>query len=193
MLHAFRLYHLFTLSFAQLMVSSVLVLTPLRNLDTRLRWTGSRFTEVALGALGAAAIAAVSCFLTVVISGEPLKGVETAAFILWIFTTVVIVARPDNSVIGKIFYSSYLAAGFSFLGFAAYVAASSARSVGETLTALLLIVLDLGAFLVWNSNINYVSDVMCRTRRSRPFPVPTRTISRWSRCTSRPTTSRPSS
>ena len=52
------------------------------------------------------------------------------------------------------------------------MAVSSARSIGETITASLLIVLDLGAFMVWNSNINYVSDVMCRTRRTRPFPVP---------------------
>ena len=94
------------------------MLTPARNLDTRLRWTGSRFTEVVLGALGAAAIAAISCFLTVVISGEPVKGVESAAFVLVIFSAVVIIARPDNSVIGKIFYASFLAAGFTFLGFA---------------------------------------------------------------------------
>jgi cellulose synthase/poly-beta-1,6-N-acetylglucosamine synthase-like glycosyltransferase len=172
MLTDLTLFDLFTLSFVQLVVSTVLVLTPARNLDTRLRWTGSRFTEVVLGTLGAAAIAAVSCFLTAVLWGLPLKGVESAAYLLVIFSVIVIIARPDCSVIGKIFYASYAAAGFTFLGFAAFIAMNSTRSIAETLTASLLIVLDLGAFLVWNSNISYVSDVMARTRRTRPFPVP---------------------
>jgi hypothetical protein len=171
MLTDLTLFDLFTLSFVQLVVSTVLVLTPARNLDTRLRWTGSRFTEVVLGTLGAAAIAAVSCFLTAVLWGLPLKGVESAAYLLVIFS-VIVIARPDCSVIGKIFYASYAAAGFTFLGFAAFIAMNSTRSIAETLTASLLIVLDLGAFLVWNSNISYVSDVMARTRRTRPFPVP---------------------
>ncbi len=172
MLNNLTLYDLFTLSFVQLVVSTVLVLTPARNLDTRLRWTGSRFTEVALGTLGAAAIAAISCFLTAVLWGLPLTGVESAAYLLVIFSVIVIIARPDCSVVGKIFYASYAAAGFTFLGFAANVALNSTRSIAETLTASLLIILDLGAFLVWNSNISYVSDVMARTRRTRPFPVP---------------------
>jgi hypothetical protein len=171
MLHSLRLYDLFVLSFVQLVVSTVLVLSPARKLDTRLRWTGSRFTEVFLGTLGAAVVVAVSCFLTAVLWGLPLKGVEAAAYLLVILSLVVIIVRPDCSVVGKIFYASYAAAGFTFLGFAAVVAANATRSIAETLTASLLIVLDLGAFLVWNSNINYVSDVMCRTRRSRPFPV----------------------
>ena len=50
MLHSFRLYDLFILSFVQLVVSTVLVLSPARNIDTRFRWTGSRVTEVILGA-----------------------------------------------------------------------------------------------------------------------------------------------
>src|SRR5262249_6280692 len=68
------------------------------------------------------------------------------------------------------FYAAYAAAGFTFLGYAAVLAANQTKSIAETLTASLLIVLDLLAFLVWNSNIHYVSDVMCRTRRSRPLP-----------------------
>jgi cellulose synthase/poly-beta-1,6-N-acetylglucosamine synthase-like glycosyltransferase len=172
MLTSLRLYDLFTLSFVQLVVSTVLVLTPARHLDTRLKWTGSRFTEVALGTIGAAFVAAVSCFLTAVLWGLPIRGVESAAYLLVIFSVIVIIARPDCSVVGKIFYASYAAAGFTFLGYAAVVALHATRSIAETLTASLLIVLDLGAFLVWNSNINYVSDVMARTRRSRPFPIP---------------------
>lgn len=170
MLHSFRLYDLFILSFVQLVVTTVLVLSPARNIDTRFHWTGSRVTEVILGALGAAAVAAVSCFLAVRLWGLPLSGVGVAAYLLVIFSLVVIIARPDCSVVGKLFYASYAAAGFTFVGFAALVAANATRSIAEALTASLLILLDLGAFLVWNSNINYVSDVMGRTRRSRPLP-----------------------
>jgi cellulose synthase/poly-beta-1,6-N-acetylglucosamine synthase-like glycosyltransferase len=171
MFHSLKLYDLFILSFVQLVVSTVLVLSPARSLDTRLRWTGSRFTEVVLGTVGAAVVAAISCFLAAELWGLSAKGVEAAAYLLVIFSLVVIIARPDCSVVGKIFYASYAAAGFTFLGFAALVAINSTRSIAETLTSSLLIALDLGAFLVWNSNISYVSDVMCRTRRSRPFPL----------------------
>jgi cellulose synthase/poly-beta-1,6-N-acetylglucosamine synthase-like glycosyltransferase len=169
-LDSFRLYDLFILSFVQLVVSTVLVLSPARNIDTRFRWTGSRVTENILGALSAAALAAVSCGLAAWLWGLQLPGLEIAAYLLVIFSIIVIVVRPDCSVIGKLFYASYAAAGFTFLGFAAVVAANGTRSIAEALTASLLLLLDLGAFLVWNSNINYVSDVMCRTRRSRPLP-----------------------
>jgi cellulose synthase/poly-beta-1,6-N-acetylglucosamine synthase-like glycosyltransferase len=169
-LDSFRLYDLYILSFAQLVVATVLVLSPARRIDTRFRWTGSRITEVILSALGAAAIAAVAAFGSISLWGLPTKSVEAAAYLLAIFSLVVIICRPDTGVIGKVFYASYAAAGLTFLGYAGVVAWHSTRSLAETLTASLLIMLDLGAFLVWNSNINYVSDVMCRTRRSRPLP-----------------------
>jgi cellulose synthase/poly-beta-1,6-N-acetylglucosamine synthase-like glycosyltransferase len=169
-IHDFRLYDLFVISFVQLVVMTVLVLSPARNIDTRFRWTGSRVTEVILGTLGAAAVAAVSCFLAALLWGLPVSGLATAAYILVIISFVVIVWRPDTSVVGKLFYASYAAAGFAFLGYAAVVAANHTRSIAETLTASLLILLDLAAFLVWNSNVHYVSDVMCRSRRSRPLP-----------------------
>ncbi len=57
------------------------------------------------------------------------------------------------------------------MGFAAIVAAKATGTVAETLTASVILLLDLGAFLVWNSYVSYVSDVMCRTRRGRPLPV----------------------
>jgi cellulose synthase/poly-beta-1,6-N-acetylglucosamine synthase-like glycosyltransferase len=169
-LHSFRLYDLFVLGFVQLVVTTVLVLSPARNLDTRFRWTGSRVTEAILGAIGAAAVAAVSVLLAAVLWGLPARGLAAAAYPVVLFSVVVILVRQDCSVVGKLFYASYAAAGFTFLGYAAVVAANATRSIGEALTASLLILLDLGAFLVWNSNINYVSDVMCRTRRSRPLP-----------------------
>jgi cellulose synthase/poly-beta-1,6-N-acetylglucosamine synthase-like glycosyltransferase len=169
--HSFNLYDLFVLCFVQLVVTTLLVLSPARDFDTRFRWTGSRVTEVILGAVGAAAISAFSCFVTRVLWGLPLGGLETAAYILTVVSIVVIGLRPDCSVVGKVFYASYAAAGFTFLAFAGLVASAATHSIAEALTSSLLILLDLGAFLVWNSNINYVSDVLCRTRRSRPLPV----------------------
>jgi cellulose synthase/poly-beta-1,6-N-acetylglucosamine synthase-like glycosyltransferase len=170
LLRSFQLYDLFVLSFVEMVVATVLVLSPARDLDTRFRWTGSRITEVLLGAVGAAAVAAVSCFLAAQLWGLPLRGLETAAYVLVIASVIVIIARPDCSVVGKVFYASYAAAGFTFLAFAALVAVSATRSIATALTSSLLILLDLGAFLVWNSNMNYVSDVLGRTRHSRPLP-----------------------
>jgi cellulose synthase/poly-beta-1,6-N-acetylglucosamine synthase-like glycosyltransferase len=170
MLHEFNLYDLFILCFVQLVVSTVLVLSPARYLGTRFRWMGSRITEVLLGALGAAAVAAVSVFLAAELWGLPAGGLEAAAYVLTIFSVVVIILRPDCNVIGQVFYASYAAAGFVFLAFAALVAVAATRSFVEALTSSMLILLDLAAFLVWNSNINYISDVLCRTRHSRPPP-----------------------
>jgi cellulose synthase/poly-beta-1,6-N-acetylglucosamine synthase-like glycosyltransferase len=169
-LHEFNLYDLFILCFVQLLLSTVLVLSPARDLGTRFRWTGSRLIEVILAALGAAAISALACFLTIELWGLGAGGVETAAYLLTICSVVVVVLRPDTNVVGQVFYASYAAAGFTFLAFAAVVAAYGTRSIAEALTSSLLILLDLAAFLVWNSNINYVSDVLCRTRHSRNLP-----------------------
>jgi cellulose synthase/poly-beta-1,6-N-acetylglucosamine synthase-like glycosyltransferase len=169
-LHDFRLYDLFIISFVQLIITTVLVLSPARKIDDRYSWTGSRVTEVLVGTGGAALVAAISCFLAALFWGLPVSGLGTAAYILVLIAFVVIVWRPDTSVVGKLFYAAYATAGFTFLGYAAVVAANNTGSIAETVTASLLILLDLAAFLVWNSNIHYVSDVMCRTRRSRPLP-----------------------
>jgi cellulose synthase/poly-beta-1,6-N-acetylglucosamine synthase-like glycosyltransferase len=169
-LHTFNLYDLFVLSFVQLVVATVLVLGPARDIDTRFRWTGSRITEVLLGSVASVLVSGVACVLTILLWGLAASGVETAAYLLAVVSVIMIVARPDCSVVGKIFYASYAAAGFTFLAYAGLVAANSTRSIAETLTSSLLIALDLGAFLVWNSNINYVSDVLGRTRHSRPAP-----------------------
>jgi cellulose synthase/poly-beta-1,6-N-acetylglucosamine synthase-like glycosyltransferase len=169
-LHNFRLYDLFILSFVQLVVATVLVLSPARNVDTRFHWTGSRLTEVFLGAGGAAALTAVSLLLAQWLWGLPASQLAPAAYLLMLFTVAVIAVRPDCSIVGKLFYASYAGAGFTFLGYAVVVALNATRSIAEAVTASFLILLDLGAFLVWNSNVNYTSDVMCRTRRSRPMP-----------------------
>jgi cellulose synthase/poly-beta-1,6-N-acetylglucosamine synthase-like glycosyltransferase len=170
MLHGFNLYDLFILCFVQLVLTTVLVLSPARNLGTRFRWTGSRITEVLLAGAGAAAVSAVACFFSAELWGLAANGLETAAYLLTICSVVVIVLRPDTNVVGQVFYASYAAAGFTFLAFAALVAVAATHSIAEALTSSLLILLDLAAFLVWNSNINYVSDVLCRTRHSRPLP-----------------------
>jgi len=169
-LNNFTLYDLFILSFVQLVVATVLVLSPARNLDTSFRWTGSRVTEVSLGALGAMALTAIAAFLAVQLWALPADAVEAAAFLLVLFSLVVIMARLDCSIVGKLFYASFAAASFAFLAYAAVIAADSTLSLAETMTAVVLILLDIGALLVWNSSVNYTSDAMCRTRRSRPLP-----------------------
>jgi len=170
-LHAFNLYDLFIVCFVQLILSTILILSPARSLGTRFRWTGSRVTEVLVAAAGVAAISALACFLTAELWNLPAFGLETAAYLLAIFSIVVIILRPDFTVVGQVFYASYAAAGLTFLAFAALVATAAASSIFEVLTSSLLILLDLAAFLVWSSNVNYVSDVLCRTRHSRPPPV----------------------
>jgi cellulose synthase/poly-beta-1,6-N-acetylglucosamine synthase-like glycosyltransferase len=164
------LYALYILSFVQVVVTTVLVLSPARTFDSRFRWTGSRVTEVLVGTLFAAAISAFSCLLAVALWGLSVEGAATAACVLVAFAIVGIVARPDCSAVGKIFSASFGAAGFTFLAYAALVAANAARSVGEALVVSLFLMLNFAAFLLWYSSIGYVSDVLSRTRHSRPLP-----------------------
>jgi cellulose synthase/poly-beta-1,6-N-acetylglucosamine synthase-like glycosyltransferase len=171
LLREFNLYDLFILCFVQLVLATLLQLSPARHFGARVRWPGSRITEVIIGALSAAALSALSCFLATELWGLPVGGLETSAYLLTIFTVVVIILRPDCNVAGQVFYASYAAAGFTFLAFAAVVAIAATHSIAEALTSSLLIILDLGAFLIWNSNMNYVSDVLCRTRHSRQAPI----------------------
>jgi cellulose synthase/poly-beta-1,6-N-acetylglucosamine synthase-like glycosyltransferase len=169
--HAFNLYDLYIVAFMQVVVATVLILSPARQFDTRFGWTGSRITEVLLGALGALCITALACVLADRLWDLSTRGVGAAAYVLVVFSAVVVMTRPDTAVVGKIFYASYAAAGLAFLAYASLVAMNATRSIAETLTASFLILLNLAALLIWNSNINYVSDVMSRNRRSRPLPV----------------------
>ena len=166
----FNLYDLFVLSFVQLMLSTVLVLSPARDIGTRLRWTGSKITEVLVGGLWAIAISAAACVVTRLLWGLPIEGLETAACLLVVTSVVVMALQPDVNVFGQVFYASYASAAFTFIVYAAFIAVVAPHSVLEMLTASLVILLDLVAFIVWISNINYVSDVLCRARRSRPLP-----------------------
>jgi hypothetical protein len=124
-----------------------------------------------LGSFCAAGISALSCVVAAKLWNLPIGGVETAAYLITLVSIAVIILRPDCNIVGQIFYASYAAAGFTFLAFAALVAFAAAHSIAESITSSIIIALDLGAFLIWNSNINYVSDVLCRTRHSRPPPV----------------------
>ena len=169
-LRGFSLYDLFLLSFVQLVLATVLVLSPARELGTRFRWTGSKVTEVLPGALVAVALSAFACFVTAELWGLPARGLEEAAYLLAIFSVVVIALRPDCGVVGQVFYAAYVAAGFSFLAFAVYVADAATHSIAEAVTASFLLLLDLLAFVVWSSNVNYASDVLARRRHSRPLP-----------------------
>ncbi len=170
MLLKLNLYDLFVLSFVQLIVSTVLVLSPAREIGTRFRWTGSRITEVLVGSVGAGAISAVACVLTQALWGLPIGGLETAAYPLVVVSIVVIALQPDRNVVGCVFYASFGSASLAFIIWAAYIAVIAPTSIVETLTASLVLLFDLAAFLVWMSNINYQSDVLCRSRRGRPLP-----------------------
>jgi len=166
----FNIYDLFFLSFVQLLLSTILVLSPARGVGARFRWTGSRITELFVGGVGAAAIAAVACVLTHELWGLPIGGLETAAYLLVIVSVIVMALQPNTNFIGQVFYASYLSASLTFIVYAAFIAVVATHSILEMLTASLVILLDGAAFVVWISNINYVSDVLCRARRGRPLP-----------------------
>jgi cellulose synthase/poly-beta-1,6-N-acetylglucosamine synthase-like glycosyltransferase len=166
----FNIYDLLFLSFVQLMLSTALVLSPAREIGSRFRWTGSRVTEVLVGGVGAVAISIAACVVTHVVWGLPIDGVGTGAYLLVAISLVVMALRPDTNIVGQVFYASYAAASATFIVYAGFLAVVATRSITETLTASFVILLDLAAFVVWMSNINYLSDVMCRSRRSRPPP-----------------------
>src|SRR5919201_3303814 len=170
MLLDFNLYDLFLLSFVQLIVSTALVLSPAREIGSRFRWTGSRLTEVLLSGLGAVAITGIACLLTHVLWGLPIRALETVACPLVLVSIVVITLQPDRNVVGQVFYASFASAAILFIVWATYIAVIATTSIAETLTASAVLLLDLAAFLVWMSNINYQSDVLCRARRGRPLP-----------------------
>ena len=170
MLLKLNLYDLFVLSFVQLVVSTVLVLSPAREIGSRFRWTGSRITEVVVGSVGAIAITAIAVELTHLTWGLQIGGLETAAYPLALVSIVVIALQPDRNVVGCVFYASFGSASLAFIVWAAYIAVIATTSILETVTASLVLVLDLAAFLVWMSNINYQSDVLARSGLGRPPP-----------------------
>src|SRR5579863_3793818 len=169
MLLKFSPYALFVLSFVQLVVSTVLVLSPARSIGIRLR-AGSRIVEVIASTIGAVAISAVACVLTHVLWGLSMASLETAALPLVIVSIVVIALQPERNLVGQIFYAAFGAASVAFIVWAAYIAVFATNSFLEALTASLVLMLDLAALVVWMSNINYQSDVLCRSRRGRPLP-----------------------
>ncbi len=170
MLLHFSVFDFYYLAFVQLIVSAVLVLSPVRGIGTRYRWTGSRITEVFVGGLGAVAVAALSCWVTHEVWGLQYAGLETSACALVVTAVVVMMIQSNINFIGQVFYSSFLAASFTFIVYAAYIAILATHSILESLTSSAVILLDVAAFFVWMSNINYASDVLCRARRGRPLP-----------------------
>ncbi len=170
MLFHFSVFDFYYLAFVQLIVSGVLVLSPVRGIGTRYRWTGSRITEVFVGGLGAVAVAALSCWVTHEVWGLQYAGLETSACALVVTAVVVMMIQSNINFIGQVFYSSFLAASFTFIVYAAYIAILATHSILESLTSSAVILLDVAAFFVWMSNINYASDVLCRARRGRPLP-----------------------
>ena len=171
MVAGLNLYDLFVLCFVQLMLATVLVLSPARRIPNRFRWTGSRLTEVLVAILAATSLAVVSCVLTSALWGVSAGGLERAAFALIGLNLVVVVVKPDCNLVGQIFYSSFLAASLAFLGYAAYIASIATRSTAEAATASFFLALDVAALVIWISNVSYISDVMCRTRHALPPPL----------------------
>ena len=169
MLLRFDPYDLFVLAFVQLVLATVLVLSPAREIGIRLR-TGSRITEVLVSSVGAVAISAVACVLAKLFWGLPISSLEAAAWPLVVASIVVIALQPDRNLVGQVFYASFGAASLAFIIWAAYIATVSTTSVLESLTASFVLLLDVAAFVVWMSNINYQSDVLSRARRARPLP-----------------------
>ena len=170
MLLNFDIYDLFVFSFVQLILATVLVLSPAREIGARFRWTGSKITEVLLGGVAAVGVAAVAVVLTHVLWGAAVGGLESAAFLLVLTSVVVMALQPDRNVTGHVFYASFSVAALASVIWASYVAIVASDSILETVTASLVILLDVAAFVVWMSNINYVTDVLCRARRGRPLP-----------------------
>jgi len=166
----FNLYDLYVLSFVQLLVSTVLVLSPAREIGIRFRWTGSRITELLVGSVGTVAISAIAVVLTQVLWGLPIGGLETVAYLLVVASVVVIALQPDRNVVGCVFYASYASAVLTSVAYAAFLAVVATQSILETMTASLVLLLDVAALVVWVSYINYQSDVLSRSRRGRPMP-----------------------
>ena len=141
----FNLYALFVLSFVQLVLSTLIVLSPARHLDSRLRITGSRVTEVLVGTVGTAVVSAVSSFITAELWGFAAAQIETAALLLMLFTVAVMTFRSYMAIAGEIFYTSYLGAGLTSMAFAGLIASAASRSIFEALTATLWILLSLSS------------------------------------------------
>jgi cellulose synthase/poly-beta-1,6-N-acetylglucosamine synthase-like glycosyltransferase len=171
MLLNFNLYHLSILAFVQLVLSTALVLSPAREIGNRFGWTGSRITEVVVNGVGAVAVTAVSCLLTHLLWGLSITSLETPAYVLVVVSIVVIALQPDRNLVGQLFYAAFGSAALAFAAWDAYLTVVAPHSILETLTASFVLILDLAAFVVWMSNVNYQSDVMTRSRRGRPLPV----------------------
>ncbi len=165
------LYDLFVVCFVQLILATVLVLSPARQLPNRFGWTGSRLTEVVVATVAATTLAVVSCVLTSAIWGITAGGLEPAALALVLLTVTVVVLKPDCNLVGQIFYSSFLGASLAFLAYAAFIASVATHSTAEAATASFFLALDFAALLIWISNVSYISDVMCRTRHALPPPL----------------------
>jgi cellulose synthase/poly-beta-1,6-N-acetylglucosamine synthase-like glycosyltransferase len=167
----FNLDDVFVLAFVQLILSTVLVLSPMREIGIRFR-SGSRVTEVAGAGIGAIAISAISCAITHALWGYQFGGLELAACPLVFVSLIVAALQPDRTLVGHVFYASFGSAALAFIVWAAYLDVSAPHSFLEVLTSSLVLFLDVTAFIVWMSNINYQADVLSRSRRGRPMPKP---------------------
>src|ERR1700689_869988 len=121
----FNIYDLFFLSFVQLVLSTILVLSPARTIGARFRWTGSRITALVVRAPGAVGTSAAARGVPPEVLGLPYSSLETGAYLLVVVSVVVMALQPNTNVVGQVFYASYLSASFAFIVYAAFIAVSA--------------------------------------------------------------------
>ena len=155
MLLDFNLYDLTILAFVQLVVSTPLVLSPAREIGNRFGFTGSRITEVVVNGVGAAAITALSCLLTHVLWGLPITSLEAPAYLLVVVSIAVIALQPDRNLIGQLFYAAFGRGVALVRRVGRLPRRHRPHSILETITASLVLLLNVAAFVVWMSNVNY--------------------------------------
>ena len=168
MLFRINLYYFTLVGFMQLFLATALLLSPARRFS--LRGSGSRFSEVLFGSIGALAIAVPACWLVWAIWGIPLTSLELPVSTVVLIAFIVVVARPDLNPVGQIFSAAFIAAGLGLIFFTIKLTTNDANGGFEFLVSGFFVLLSLFAVILWNSYVNATSDVLGRFRHSRPLP-----------------------
>ena len=168
MLFRINLYYFTLVGFMQLFLATALLLSPARRFS--LRGSGSRFSEVLFGSIGALAIAVPACWLVWAIWGIPLTSLELPVSTVVLIAFIVVIARPDLNPAGQIFSAAFIAAGMGLILFTIKLTTNDANGGFEFLVSGFFVLLSLFAVILWNSYVNATSDVLGRFRHSRPLP-----------------------
>ena len=168
MLFRVNLYYFTLVGFMQLFLATGLLLSAARRFS--LRGSGSRFSEVLFGTMGALVIAAPACWFVWAIWGIPLTSLELPVSAVVLLAFVVVIARPDLNPVGQIFSAAFIAAGLGLILFTLKLTTTDANGGFEFLVSGFFVLLSLFAVTLWNSYVNATSDVLGRFRHSRPLP-----------------------